>query len=55
MRERTIPGVDLAIDFTPWVMFPEAAALSAHVRHGVREPVVGAARLPGGQGDHPDR
>ncbi len=39
MRERTIPGVDLAIDFTPWVMFPEAAALSAHVRHGVREPV----------------
>ena len=50
MRERTIPGVDLAIDFTPWVMFPEAAALSAHVRHGVPRAGRRAARLPGGQG-----
>jgi hypothetical protein len=24
---------------TPWVLFPEAASLSAHVRHGVRGPV----------------
>jgi hypothetical protein len=39
MRERTIPGADLSIDLTQWVLFPEAAAVSAHVRHGVREPV----------------
>jgi predicted ATPase/tetratricopeptide (TPR) repeat protein len=39
MRERGLSGVDRPLEMTPWVLFPEAASLSAHVRHGVRGPV----------------
>jgi predicted ATPase len=34
LRGRLIRGVDLPLDFAPWVIYPEAACLSAHLRHG---------------------
>jgi predicted ATPase/DNA-binding SARP family transcriptional activator len=33
LKARSIPGVDVATDLTPWVLFPEAGALAAHARH----------------------
>jgi predicted ATPase/tetratricopeptide (TPR) repeat protein len=32
--ERGIPGFDVPGDYAPWVIFPESAALTAHVRAG---------------------
>jgi hypothetical protein len=29
-----IPGIGLSLGYEPWTLFPMAAALSAHVRHG---------------------
>jgi hypothetical protein len=34
LREISIPGLPLSVDFTPWVLYPEAGALSAHARAG---------------------
>jgi len=33
LTNRPIPNINVALDYEPWVMFPEAAALSAHIRH----------------------
>ena len=33
LKARSIPGVDVDTEFTPWVLFPEAGALAAHARH----------------------
>ena len=32
LKARSIPGVDVATELTPWVLFPEAGALAAHAR-----------------------
>lgn len=37
LAARPVPGMGAAAGFEPWVYFPQAAALSAHVRHGRRE------------------
>ncbi len=47
---RPVPGLGGSIDYEPWIYFPEAAALSAHVRHGRRELAAGAARRPAREG-----
>jgi len=36
IRDRAVPGLDLAIGYEPWVMFPQAGLVAAHVRHGHR-------------------
>ena len=36
LKARSIPGVDVDTEFTPWVLFPEAGALAAHARHRSR-------------------
>ena len=36
IRDRAIPGLDIAIGYEPWVMFPQAGLVAAHVRHGRR-------------------
>ena len=33
---RSIPGVEFPSNFTPWVLFPQGASLTAHVRRGRR-------------------
>jgi hypothetical protein len=40
LMARPIPGIGLSIGYEPWVLYPEAAAVSAHVRHGRREDAV---------------
>ena len=32
-RSRSLPGLELDIEMTPWVLFSEACALVAHVQH----------------------
>jgi len=34
LSTRPIPGIGLALGYEPWTLFPTAAALSAHIRHG---------------------
>ena len=34
LTTRPIPGFGQGMGYEPWVLFPAAAALSAHVRHG---------------------
>lgn len=34
---RPVPGLTSLVDYEPWIYFPQAAALSAHVRHGRRD------------------
>jgi predicted ATPase/DNA-binding SARP family transcriptional activator len=34
LREHLVRGVDVPLDFAPWVIYPEAACVAAHVRHG---------------------
>ena len=36
-RSRRMPGIDIAVDRTPWVMFAASSALFAHVLHGRRD------------------
>ena len=36
LTTRAVPGMGPSIGYEPWVLFPEAAAVSAHVRHGHR-------------------
>lgn len=38
LATRPVPGLDLPSGFEPWVFFPEAAAVCAHVQHGQRAP-----------------
>lgn len=33
-RTRSVPGLELDLDLTPWVLFSQSCALVAHVRHG---------------------
>jgi len=40
LMTRPIPGIGLSIGYEPWVLYPEAAAVCAHVRHGRREDAV---------------
>jgi hypothetical protein len=34
LRHHHLPGVEMATDLTPWVIYPQAAALAAHALHG---------------------
>ncbi len=34
LRDHVVRGVDVPLDFAPWVIYPEAACLAAHIRHG---------------------
>ncbi|WP_051552067.1 AAA family ATPase [Nocardioides sp. URHA0020] len=34
LNGRRMPGTGFGVGYEPWVLFPSAAALSAHVRHG---------------------
>ncbi|HEY0949651.1 ATP-binding protein [Nocardioides sp.] len=34
LAHRSVPGLDAFAGYEPWVLYPQAAALSAHVRHG---------------------
>ncbi len=34
LRDRVIRGADLPVEFAPWVIYPEAATIAAHVRYG---------------------
>ncbi|MFI2707517.1 hypothetical protein ACH5WX_08225, partial [Nocardioides sp. CER28] len=34
LRNRGVPGVDVPVDFAPWVIFPESACIAAHCRAG---------------------
>ena len=34
LSTRPIPGIGLTLGYEPWMLFPAAAALSAHIRHG---------------------
>ena len=34
LRDRVLRGADLPVEFAPWVIYPEAATIAAHVRHG---------------------
>ena len=36
-RNRRMPGIDIPVDQTPWVMFAASSALFAHVLHGRRD------------------
>jgi len=36
-RNRRMPGIDIPVDRTPWVMFAASSAVFAHVLHGRRE------------------
>jgi predicted ATPase/tetratricopeptide (TPR) repeat protein/DNA-binding SARP family transcriptional activator len=36
IRDRGIPGLDLAVGYEPWVMFPQAGLVAAHARHARR-------------------
>lgn len=50
LQSRPVPGLH-SLDFEPWVYFPQAAAVCAHVHHQQRGPVQGMrdalrARLP---------
>lgn len=40
LRSRPVPGLPETIGHEPWVYYPQAAAVCAHVRHGRRELVV---------------
>jgi hypothetical protein len=33
LREHLVRGVDWPVDFAPWVIYPEAACIAAHLRH----------------------
>jgi predicted ATPase/DNA-binding SARP family transcriptional activator len=33
LRDRVIRGADLPVEFAPWVIYPEAATIAAHVRY----------------------
>lgn len=37
LSARQVPGIGDSIGFEPWIFYPEAAALSAHVRFGRRD------------------
>lgn len=39
LRDLSYPGVDMSTGFAPWVLYPEAGALSAHARLGRRTEV----------------
>jgi tetratricopeptide (TPR) repeat protein len=41
LETRPVPGLGGTIGYEPWVYYPEAAAVSAHVRYGRREAVTG--------------
>src|SRR5690349_24097718 len=32
LRDRGLPGIEMPMDFAPWVIFPESACLAAHCR-----------------------
>ncbi len=34
LRAHVLRGVDLPVDYAPWVVYPESAVLAAHARHG---------------------
>jgi predicted ATPase len=34
LNSRPMPGMGMSMGYEPWVLFPTAAALSAHIRHG---------------------
>jgi hypothetical protein len=34
LQQHRFPGVELATELTPWVLYPQAAALAAHALHG---------------------
>ena len=34
LRDRGLPGIEMPMDFAPWVIFPESACLAAHCRAG---------------------
>jgi predicted ATPase len=36
LSSRSFPGIDSMLGYEPWVLYAEAAALAAHVRHGGR-------------------
>ncbi|MDF1603866.1 BTAD domain-containing putative transcriptional regulator [Nocardioides sp. YIM 152315] len=44
LSARAFPGLETMIGFEPWTMYAEAAALTAHVRHGRAEAVAGMHR-----------
>lgn len=51
LQHRPVPGLSGTLDFEPWVFFPQAAAVCAHVHHQQRDLVQGMrddlrAKLP---------
>ncbi len=38
LRQHRFPGVETSTELTPWVLYPQAAALAAHALHGPSRP-----------------
>jgi hypothetical protein len=39
LRELAFPGVEVPAGFAPWILYPQAGAVSAHARHGARSDI----------------